>query len=212
MKLYSTVFGTGSATKTIEKSKFIGYAAPASTKEEADEFIAGIRKKHHDATHNVPAMVIGDKFQLQWGSDDGEPQGTSGAPIVQMMVNMGITNTVIVVTRYFGGIKLGTGGLVRAYTQSAQMALSAAGICDVEEMSILTYIVDYALFNKVQNFDFEGKVTIDDIEYTDKVSFSALVEKKDIAWCKDIIAGITNGKAVAGEENRRLIKVLKSNL
>ena len=84
MKLYSTVRAEASAEQIIEKSRFIAYVSPAETREEADEFIASIRKKHKDATHNVPAMVLGDKFQIQWGSDDGEPQGTSGAPIVQM--------------------------------------------------------------------------------------------------------------------------------
>ena len=132
MKLYSTVTGYGEAEQYIEKSRFIAYVKPAETKEEADAFIAEIKKKHKDATHNVPAMVLGDKFQIQWASDDGEPQGTSGAPMVQMMVNEGITNVVVVVTRYFGGIKLGTGGLVRAYTNSAKLGLEAAGLCDVK--------------------------------------------------------------------------------
>ncbi|MFR8853902.1 MAG: IMPACT family protein, partial [Oscillospiraceae bacterium] len=114
MKLYKTVEKEASASQIIEKSKFITYVKPVSSKEEADAFIAEIRKKHKDATHNVPAMVIGDKMQLQWASDDGEPQGTSGAPMVKLLTSEEITDTVIVVTRYFGGIKLGTGGLVRA--------------------------------------------------------------------------------------------------
>ena len=105
MKLYSTVRGQAQAEQVVEKSRFIAYVSPAETREEADAFIASIRKKHKDATHNVPAVVLGDKFQIQWASDDGEPQGTSGAPIVQFLVNEGITNVVIVVTRYFGGIK-----------------------------------------------------------------------------------------------------------
>ena len=131
MKLYSTVLKQAQAEQIIEKSRFIAYVSPASTKEEADAFIASIRKKHKDATHNVPAMVLGEKFQVQWASDDGEPQGTSGAPMVQLLVSEGITDVVIVVTRYFGGIKLGTGGLVRAYTSSAKLGLEAAGVCDV---------------------------------------------------------------------------------
>ena len=118
MKLYKTVEKEASASQIIEKSKFITYVKPVSSKEEADAFIAEIRKKHKDATHNVPAMVIGDKMQLQWASDDGEPQGTSGAPMVKLLTSEEITDTVIVVTRYFGGIKLGTGGLVRAFTLS----------------------------------------------------------------------------------------------
>ena len=114
MKLYSTVFSEARAEQEIERSKFITTVRPVNTREEAEEFFAEVRKEFKDATHNVPAMVIGDKMQIQWASDDGEPQGTSGAPIVQMLVREGITNTALVVTRYFGGIKLGTGGLVRA--------------------------------------------------------------------------------------------------
>ncbi|HUM55793.1 MAG TPA: YigZ family protein, partial [Bacillota bacterium] len=108
MKLYKTVAGEASARQTIEKSRFIARIKPVSSKKEADDFIEGIRKKNKDATHNVPAMVLGDKFQIQWASDDGEPQGTSGAPILYMLIREGITNVVVVVTRYFGGIKLGT--------------------------------------------------------------------------------------------------------
>ena len=94
MKLYSTVYEAAEAEQIIDKSRFIAYVSPAETKEEADAFIASIKKKHKDATHNVPAMVIGDKFQIQWASDDGEPEGTSGAPMVQMLVKEGITNVV----------------------------------------------------------------------------------------------------------------------
>ena len=133
MKLYNTVRNEAEASQIIEKSKFTAHVRPVETREEAESFIAEIKNSYKDATHNVPAMVIGDKFQIQWASDDGEPQGTSGAPIVQMLVKEEITNVVIVVTRYFGGIKLGTGGLVRAYTSSAKLGLEAAGICSVQE-------------------------------------------------------------------------------
>ena len=114
MILYKTVGKAAQAEQIIEKSRFITHVRPVTSREEADSFFAEIKKEYKDATHNVPAMVIGDKFQIQWASDDGEPQGTSGAPIVQMLVNEEITNVALVVTRYFGGVKLGTGGLVRA--------------------------------------------------------------------------------------------------
>ena len=192
MKLYSTVLGFGSAEQTIEKSKFICYVNPAFSKEEADSFIQEVRKKHRDATHNVPAMVIGDKMQIQWASDDGEPQGTSGAPIVQMLVNMEITNVVVVVTRYFGGIKLGPGGLVRAYTTSAQLGLEKAGIGDVEEYSVIEYEIDYTHLAKIQNNS--GKLFyVDNVEYADKVSMeiSFLPENNDEveAILKDLTSG-----------------------
>ena len=151
MELYKTVRSEAEATNIIEKSRFIAHVRPVSSKEEADAFVAEIKGKYKDATHNVPAMVIGDKFQIQWASDDGEPQGTSGAPMVQMLVKEGITNVAIVVTRYFGGIKLGTGGLVRAYTGSAKLGLEAAGICSVREVCSLAIKADYTYLSKLQN-------------------------------------------------------------
>ena len=194
MKLYSTVRAEASAEQIIEKSRFIAYVSPAETREEADEFIASIRKKHKDATHNVPAMVLGDKFQIQWGSDDGEPQGTSGAPIVQMLVAQGITNVVVVVTRYFGGIKLGTGGLVRAYTSSAKLGLEAAGICDVCERQVMTYALDYTYLAKLQNLAGGELFTIENLTYTDVVQaeLSCVPERADEV--KNLIANLTGGQ------------------
>lgn len=208
MKLYSTVLGEARAEQIIEKSRFITYVKPVDSKDEADEFIATIKKKHKDATHNVPAMVIGDKFQIQWGSDDGEPQGTSGAPIVQMLVSEGITNVAIVVTRYFGGVKLGTGGLVRAYTSSAKLGLEAAGIGDVKEMGTVLYTVDYGVFNKIQNFVFEYPVDLQDITYTDEVGFLAVTDPENVENLKEAITGLSAGKAVIKEESilHKLVK------
>ena len=204
MKLYKTVAKEATAEQIIEKSRFITYVKPVSTKEEADEFIAAIKKKHKDATHNVPAMVLGEKFQVQWASDDGEPQGTSGAPIVQMLVQEGITNVVIVVTRYFGGIKLGTGGLVRAYTGSAKLGLEAAGIYEVTEKKVLTYRLDYGIFNKLSNFTFEQDVFIENVEYTDVVKFNLVVEPEAAEEVKYLVRGIANGREIL--ENERLKK------
>ena len=206
MKLYSTVRGQGQAEQIIEKSRFIAYVSPADTKEEADAFIASIRKKHKDATHNVPAMVLGDKFQVQWASDDGEPQGTSGAPMVQLLVNEGITNVVIVVTRYFGGIKLGTGGLVRAYTSSAKLGLEAAGVCNVEEMCLLTYEIDYTYLAKLQNLAAGGLFTISDTAYTDVVQVTLCLtpEKKEDVF--GAVTNLTGGKAVLKNQRIEFVK------
>lgn len=207
MKLYSTVRAEASAEQIIEKSRFIAYVSPAETREEADEFIASIRKKNKDATHNVPAMVLGDKFQIQWGSDDGEPQGTSGAPIVQMLVAQGITNVVVVVTRYFGGIKLGTGGLVRAYTNSAKLGLEAAGICDVCERQVMTYALDYTYLAKLQNLAGGALLTIENLTYTDVVQaeLSCVPERADEA--KNLIANLTGGQGRLCSEETRVVRV-----
>ena len=206
MQLYSTVLGQAQAEQVVEKSRFIAYVSPAETREEADAFIASIRKKHKDATHNVPAVVLGDKFQIQWASDDGEPQGTSGAPIVQFLVNEGITNVVIVVTRYFGGIKLGTGGLVRAYTSSAKLGIEAAGICHVEEMCALTYEIDYTYLSKLQNISSEGLFDITDIVYTHVVQVTLCLRPENLDEVTTMVKNLTAGKGILKNQRLELVK------
>ncbi len=210
MKLYKTVAHEAIADQTIEKSKFIAHVKPVSSREEADSFITDIKKKYRDATHNVPAMVVGEKMQIQWASDDGEPQGTSGAPIVRLMVSEGITDTVIVVTRYFGGIKLGTGGLARAYTSTAKMGLKSAGICQVSEMTVLRCRFDYNFFSKIQNAagkDFQ----INNINYTDKIEADIECEPECSDEIRDLLVNITDGRIIIKSEEKRNVKQLCSD-
>ena len=205
MRLYRTVAEYGIAEQIIEKSRFITHVKPVYDKEAADAFIAEIRKEHRDATHNVPAMVIGDKMQIQWASDDGEPQGTSGAPMVKMLVSAGITNVVIVVTRYFGGIKLGTGGLARAYTSSAKLGLKAAGVCDVEEQVCLKYKLDYTYLSKLQNLA-GNNFEIGGIRYTDVVEADLVCKPEDKETIQGMLNNLTGGKALAICEEKILSK------
>ena len=151
MVYYKTAAKYGEVEQTIEKSRFIGYIKPVQNREEAEAFIAEIRALHRSATHNVPAYVIGEKSEMQWASDDKEPSGTAGAPILHLLNGEGITNVAVVVTRYFGGIKLGTGGLARAYGGTARLALDAAGVAEVKEMDLLTFGIDYTYYGKIQN-------------------------------------------------------------
>lgn len=210
MELYKTVRKQAEAVQVIDKSRFIAHVCPVETREEADAFLAEIREKYKDATHNVPAMVIGDKSQIQWASDDGEPQGTSGAPMVQMMVKEGLTNLIVVVTRYFGGIKLGTGGLVRAYTSSAKLGLEAAGVCSVREMAELTVKIDYPYLAKIQNMaseqldleeaDREGEENLSNfrianIQYTDKIDMKIQTFPGSLKNVELLFQNITSGKA-----------------
>lgn len=204
MELYKTVRQQAEAEQVIEKSRFIAYVKPVETREEAEAFIAEIKKKHKDATHNVPAMVLGDKFQIQWASDDGEPQGTSGAPMVQMMVKEGLTNLVVVVTRYFGGIKLGTGGLVRAYTSSAKLGIEAAERCSVQEVCRMEVRTDYTYLAKIQKAAAEelgdeacgdAAFVIKDIRYTDKVNVEILTCPEYEKNVDAVLANITSGSA-----------------
>lgn len=210
MELYKTVRKQAEAEQVIDKSRFIAHVFPVESREEADAFLAEIREKYKDATHNVPAMVIGDKSQIQWASDDGEPQGTSGAPMVQMMVKEGLTNLIVVVTRYFGGIKLGTGGLVRAYTSSAKLGLEAAGVCSVREMAELTVKIDYPYLAKIQNMaseqldleeaDREGEENLSNfrianIQYTDKIEMKIQTFPGSLTNVELLFQNITSGKA-----------------
>ena len=210
MELYKTVRKRAEAVQVIEKSRFIAHVCPVESREEADVFLAEIREKYKDATHNVPAMVIGDKSQIQWASDDGEPQGTSGAPMVQMMVKEGLTNLIVVVTRYFGGVKLGTGGLVRAYTSSAKLGLEAAGICSVRELAELTVKIDYPHLAKIQNMASEqldldeadqvgeenfSNFRIANIQYTDRIGMKIQTLPGSLKNVEMLFQNITSGKS-----------------
>lgn len=192
---YYTALNEARAEQTIEKSRFIGQIKPVSSKEEAGEFIEYIRKKYKDATHNVPAFVLGEKMEMQWASDDGEPQGTSGAPIVQMMVSKNITNVAVVITRYFGGIKLGTGGLVRAYTGTARLALEAAGTAAVKEMVNILMAFDYTFLGKIENYSYGGSLSIRNIEYLDKINATFVIDPEKREEAVKSIANITSGSA-----------------
>lgn len=207
MNKYRTVLQEAEIEQVIDRSKFIGYVRPVESREEAEDFINEVRKLHRGATHNVPAYVIGDKFQLQWASDDGEPQGTSGPPIVQMLVKEGITNVAIVVTRYFGGIKLGTGGLVRAYTGTAKLALEEAEICLVKEQDILFTKVDYSFYDKLQNLAINGDFQPRNTTFEDAVKVELVMDPEKTQEVKDLLTNLTGGKAEILSLSQELVKV-----
>ncbi|MDR1953311.1 MAG: IMPACT family protein [Clostridiales Family XIII bacterium] len=190
---YYTVRGDGSAELIIEKSRFIGRVRETLSRDAADRFFAEIKKTHRTATHNVPAFVIGDSMQLQWASDDGEPQGTSGAPIVQMLTSEGITNAAVMVTRYFGGIKLGTGGLVRAYTASAKAALDAAGIVAVKEGVAIRYEIGYPYLDKLKALAERSGFSLGDLVYAEKAAVTVTAEKEDAQRLISAVTGLTGG-------------------
>ncbi len=193
MRLYDTVTRRGEAEQTIRKSRFIATAEPCSAKEDAEAFIVEISRRYRDATHNVPAYVIGGNFQIQWASDNGEPKGTAGAPIVKMLVDEGITNVAIVVTRYFGGIKLGTGGLVRAYTSSAKLGITAAGRSRAEEKILRRYAVDYGAWSRIEHYDFRGRAEVRPCEFAERVTLEIVSEESDAAECAGTLSKLTNG-------------------
>ena len=191
--LYTTLEKEAHAEQTIEKSRFIAHAAPAASREEAELFIEKIRAQYRDATHNVPAFVLGDKQQTVWGSDDGEPGGTAGSPVALLIANEGLTNTVVVVTRYFGGIKLGPGGLVRAYTSSARLALEAAGRLDVYERAEKKVRVDYTFLGKLQNAEKDAPFSLSVLDWSDKVTGSLAYAPEDEAAVMQLVNNICSG-------------------
>lgn len=207
MKLYKTVLKEATEEEIIEKSRFICHVCPVETREDAETFFGRIRKEHRTATHNVPAMILGEKQEIQWTSDDGEPQGTAGAPMLQMMVSEKLTNVALVVTRYFGGIKLGTGGLVRAYTNSAKAGLSAAGYCEVKEVQEVDIEIDYTYLSAVQTLFQENENLIQEhIDYGEKVKISAAIEAEDLDMVMVQISNITKGQSkprVTGSKRMR---------
>lgn len=196
MLLYKTINDKATVQQVINKSKFIANIYPAQSRDEAEIFFDMIRKEHRLATHNVPAMVIGDKLQLQWASDDGEPQGTSGPPILQLLVSERITNVALIVTRYYGGIKLGTGGLVRAYTSSAKLALEEAGICGVAEMAILYADISYSDHSKITTVLQEWDAEIISESFTDKVRLEVKTDINNLETLKTRLINFTSNDIV----------------
>ena len=198
--LYTTLAKEAHAEQTIERSRFISHASPAFSREEAEAFIERMKSEYRDASSHIPAFVIGDKMQLQWGSDGGEPQGTGGAPIVQMLVKEGLTNVVIVVTRYFGGIKLGTGGLVRAFTSSAKLAIDAAGRHDVREMKRLRTVIPYSALGKLQNSEKSMPFEIAGTEFLENVGVILCYEPEDGETVMKLLTDMLGGKWISEPE------------
>lgn len=151
MDFFRTLHSYGSDEYIVEKSKFIGHAKPVQTEEEARMFVEEIKQKYKDATHNVWAYTIGQNMNIQRYSDDGEPQGTAGIPTLELIKKEDLRNVVVVVTRYFGGIKLGAGGLVRAYTKGAKLGLDAAKIVEKRPFVSVEIEIEYTLLGKIQN-------------------------------------------------------------
>ncbi|WP_244835226.1 YigZ family protein [Clostridium sp. BJN0001] len=199
---YITIKNYGEDRFIEKKSEFIGYAKRVENEDDAKKFINEIRLKHKDAKHNCYAYVIGQNFNIKRYSDDGEPKGTAGIPILEVLNKSMVTDCAIVVTRYFGGILLGTGGLNRAYTKGASIAIKNAGIVEKVIGFSTKYTFDYDILGKIQYMCTKNNWYIEDIIYTDKVTIEILIEKKMSESLDREIAEITNGKAVLekGEE------------
>lgn len=192
---YKTIYEGGEREITEKKSRFIAAARSAETEEEASAFIEAVRKKYWDARHNCYAYVIGEKAGLKRMSDDGEPGGTAGKPMLDVLLGEQLTNIVVVVTRYFGGTLLGTGGLVRAYSSAVRACLSSSVIITKIPGFKLQVTVSYTELGKLQRLlAVRGIRTLDSI-YTDKVEMELLLPGKEAEAVIAALVEATNGKA-----------------
>ncbi|MCL2353364.1 MAG: YigZ family protein [Defluviitaleaceae bacterium] len=196
LKQYKTIYNQAEVEFVEKKSKFIGYAFPVTSEEEALEHLENIRKMHFKATHNCFAYQIGENNQFKKQSDDGEPNGTAGMPILDYIQKSGLKNILIVVTRYYCGILLGTGGLVRAYGKGASMAAAAANIIEKNLHQKLEVAVPYNLSGKVEYEIRNQNYILLDILYEDIVKFVVVIEydKADgfVKYMADITANVAN--------------------
>lgn len=196
---YYTVKGFGEHEIVIEKSRFIAHVSRAETEEEALEFIQSIKKKHWNATHNCSAYLIGENDQIQKANDDGEPSGTAGIPILEVLKKKHLKDTVVVVTRYFGGIKLGAGGLIRAYGKATSEGINATGIVERKLMRILHTKIDYTWLGKVENELRSSPYAIKKIHYLDYVEIETYVEEGETKAFTDWMIDLTNGQCEISE-------------
>lgn len=189
MHIYKTTAENGTASYEIQKSRFIAYTSHVETEAEARDFVAAIKKKHFDARHNCSAWVLGADSSQQKSNDDGEPGGTAGNPILEAIKQHGLTNVVVVVTRYFGGIKLGAGGLIRAYSHTASLGLEATPCLEVKPFCLMEAEMDYSLLGTVENWIRNKELRTGETAYLDKVTVRLLVEPAD---CEAISTELTN--------------------
>ena len=196
MARISYVLTGGAGEYTEKKSRFIGYIKPVTSKQEALDFIAEISKKHWDATHNVYAYILRGEGIKKF-SDDGEPQGTAGMPALDVLEKNGLTDVCVVVTRYFGGIMLGAGGLVRAYSHSASIAVNAAGIVTRAMCARMKICCDYTFYGRLASLIPECGGIIEDTLYEDNVT---VIFRLPLADCDSFAAKLTeasNGRYAA---------------
>lgn len=197
-----TVKEAATASFVERKSEFIGHITPVKTEEEAIAFVNKIKKQYADAKHNVYAYLLRENNITRF-SDDGEPHGTAGLPVLDVLRKEGVTDVAVVVTRYFGGILLGTGGLVRAYSQGAKMALDAAGKSVVEKLLVFSLRVNYSDLQKAEPIlDNQTLLKLDTV-YADDVTITAAIREAEYPPLEKALTERTNGRAILKVEGER---------
>ncbi|MBF8416988.1 YigZ family protein [Heyndrickxia coagulans] len=199
LKEYYTVKGEAVHEIVIQKSRFIAHVKRAESEEEALSFIASVKKKHRDANHNCSAYMIGEQNLIQKASDDGEPAGTAGVPMLEVLKKKDLKDTAVVVTRYFGGIKLGAGGLIRAYSKAASEGINACGIVKRTLTATFHVKLDYTWLGKVENALHHSPYEIKEIRYLGQVELDIYVKEGEQHAFETWISDLTNGQADAAE-------------
>lgn len=192
---YKIAYQGGIGEIVEKKSRFIANVFPVKKEEEALEFLEKIRKEHWNATHNCFAYTIGEKDQIQRCSDDGEPSGTAGRPILDVLLGEKVHNVIVVVTRYFGGTLLGTGGLVRAYSKATQEGLKQSTIIEKFTGKEISVVTDYNGIGKIQYIIGQMELTVEEIQYTDIVTLLILLPLEQAETFEKKVIEVTAGKA-----------------
>lgn len=192
---YQTVRNYGESEYVIQKSRFLTYVKRTETEEEAIEFINKIKKMHHHATHNCSAYLIGEHDEIQKANDDGEPSGTAGVPMLEVLKKQGLKDTTVVVTRYYGGIKLGSGGLIRAYGRATSEGIAAAGIVQCKLHDLMKIAIDYTWLGKVENEIRQSPYPLKEISYAEDVEIYIHVPVSKADTFTDWATEMTNGQS-----------------
>lgn len=194
-KDYHTIQGYGESEIVIQKSRFITYVNRAETEEQAQEFINNIKEKHKSANHNCSAYIIGEHDNIQKANDDGEPSGTAGVPMLEVLKKQRLQDTVVVITRYFGGIKLGGGGLIRAYGKATTEGIDVAKVVERKLHHLMKVSIDYTWLGKVENEVRNSVYPLKEIIYADQVEVFVFTKADEEADFINWMAEITNGQA-----------------
>ena len=204
---FRTIKEDGQVQEEIKKSRFICHAKRVYSEEEARDFITAIKKEHYKATHNCSAFIIGEHSEIKRTSDDGEPSGTAGVPMLGVLENHNLTNVCVVVTRYFGGIKLGAGGLIRAYAGSVALAVKEIGIIEIKEQAGIAIQMSYAQYQEYSNFPKEHDLMELETNFTDQVDTMIYVDKEEKENIKAALVEFFNGKVTLTDQGLREVEV-----
>lgn len=204
---FRTIKEDGQVQEEIKKSRFICHAKRVYSEEEAREFITAIKKEHYKATHNCSAFIIGERSEIKRTSDDGEPSGTAGVPMLGVLENHNLTNVCVVVTRYFGGIKLGAGGLIRAYAGSVALAVKEIGLIEIKEQAGIAIQISYAQYQEYSNFLKEHNLVELDTNFTDQVDTMIYVDKEEKENIKAALVEFFNGKVTLTDQGLQEVEV-----